>query len=87
MTTRIDTTNRGFGVYADFVDSYGAKIAVYESSAATDYCVWVAARGGSLTDNNAAMHLTREEATELRDGINAWLSEVPALEQESDGSI
>lgn len=34
-------TVRGFNVYTEFRDTYGQKIAVVESSAATQHCVWI----------------------------------------------
>lgn len=39
-------TARGFAIYTEFTDTYGAEVSVYESSAAGVRRCWVAARGG-----------------------------------------
>jgi hypothetical protein len=34
-------TKRGFRIYADFKDQYGANVHIVESSLATKRCVWI----------------------------------------------
>lgn len=40
-------TSRGFGRYANLIDSYGAKVRVQQSSAASDDYVWIFIDGGN----------------------------------------
>lgn len=74
MKRAIEYTPRGFGLYTRFEDQYGNEVTVQESSLATDRCVWV---GGSPD----RMHLTRGQATTLRDALDAWLADVAECEE------
>lgn len=77
-----ETTERGFAIYAQFTDRYGAKVRVQESSLATDSCVWVFAQepNGHL----ASPHLTVDMARQLRDALSEFIADqekAAALEQ------
>lgn len=53
----MDKTNRGFG-RGSFIDRYGEKCSIQDSSLATEECIWLG------VDSNR-MHLTVEMAQEL----------------------
>lgn len=57
-------TARGFNVYSEFRDTYGQKIAVVESSAATQHCVWIQteARPSEPEAQNNFPHLNKVQA-------------------------
>ena len=67
------TTPRGFSIYDQFTDTYGATIRVQESSAATEPKVWIFAEGGMA--ENPSPHLNVEQAKRLRDALDAFISE------------
>lgn len=60
------TTQRGFGVWAEFKDHYDKNCVVVTSSLATEHCVWV-----QNEDGNA--HLDGDMAVKVRNALNAWL--------------
>lgn len=64
------TTERGFVIYDEFTDRYGSTIRVQESSLADEPAVWIFHENSDLT---AMPHLTREQATRLRDALGAFL--------------
>lgn len=68
-----DYTERGFANFAEFTDSYGAKILVRQSSNASMDAVWVFIDGGEITDNKGSAHLTVEQAIELRDALTDFI--------------
>ena len=53
----ISPTQRGF-MRGEFIDRYGAKCSIQESSLATEACIWL----GTEKDR---MHLTQDHAKEL----------------------
>lgn len=61
-------TPRGFRIYTEFVDTYGKKVDVLESSLATEWRVWIHAEDGSA-------HLNAEQAEQVRDALDEWLRE------------
>lgn len=67
---------RGFGVYADFIDSYGAKVRVSQSSAASDDYIWIFIDGGTVNENEGSSHLNVEQARVIRDALSDWLKDV-----------
>lgn len=71
MSNAIDHTERGFGIYANFVDRYGYRFSVQESSIATEPCVWI----GRHEERG---HLTVEMAQHVRDALSGWLQDVGA---------
>jgi hypothetical protein len=64
-----------FRIYAEFVDTYGAKVDVRESSLATERRVWIHAGDG-------AAHLNVEQAKAVRDALDEWLNEALELSGE-----
>lgn len=80
----ITANERGFHQYGDDVaTTYGEKVAVYESSAAKGPHCWLRIfddgrsqvrhhQGASI-----AAHLNVEQATAIRDRLDAWLNEIP----------
>lgn len=68
-----DFTERGFANFAEFTDSYGAEVIVRQSSNAEMDAVWVFVDGGGITGNDGAMHLSVDEATQLRDALSDYL--------------
>lgn len=77
----ITSTNRGFHIYGDPVDTgYGAEITVYESSAAMGPHVWLAVTPGSVTPDETGQvtaHLDIEAADAVIARLQAWRDEVP----------
>lgn len=70
-------TDRGFLDFEGITDSYGAKVTVYQSSAAVSPHVWLGIRGGSGNEqgSNAASHLNLEQARAIRDALDAFLKD------------
>lgn len=68
MTVEQQFTPRGFRIYTQFVDTYGKKVDVLESSLATESRVWIHAEDGSA-------HLNAEQARTVRDALDEWLRE------------
>lgn len=66
--TPVGFTPRGFGIWSEFTDRYGQKVTVFDSSLATEACVWVQPADGQN------IHLNQAQATELRDALSAWLT-------------
>lgn len=80
----ITANERGFHRYGDDVaTTYGEKVAVYESSAAKGPHCWLRIfdDGNSQVTHHKgesiAAHLNVEQATAIRDRIDAWLNEIP----------
>lgn len=80
-------TERGFTNYDEFTDSYGAKVTVRESSAASRPHVWVFVEGGETAAapgtpgieagraNDGSAHLTTAQAIRLRDALDSYIDE------------
>lgn len=88
-TTPIGATPRGFAIYDEFEDDHGTRVTVQESSSADVDGVWVfvldgdhakpdVASGGTIYP---ALHLDPEQASRLRDALDAHLARI---EQEDD---
>jgi hypothetical protein len=64
----IKPTQRGFK-RAEFVDRYGAKCSIQESSLATEYCIWLGCESETVDLQGrpcgARMHVSQELAAEL----------------------
>lgn len=69
----IKYTDRGFGTYADFKDSYGASVVIRESSSAEQDAVWLFVRGGGVENNDGAAHLTTKQASVVITALQEWL--------------
>lgn len=65
-------TNRGFAHFEPVRSEPRGSVRVYESSAASQACIWVNAVGYDGSD--ATVHLALEEAGTLRDQLT-WLLE------------
>lgn len=71
------TSERGFKQMETITDQYLGSVIVYESSVATEPCLWVRIKENPtvLTQpkpGEAAAHLTLDQVRELRDQLN-WL--------------
>lgn len=73
---RIGTSQRGFGIYAQLSDCYGAIASVHQSSSAERDAVWITVEGGAITGNKGSLHLEADQARQIRDGLTAWLIEM-----------
>lgn len=75
------SNGRGFHVYGDPVSTdYGAKIRVYESSAASGPHVWMSVTPGSVQPDKGGSVAAHMDATQTRAVIarlQAWLDEIP----------
>lgn len=63
----IGHTQRGFSIWAEFVDLYDQPVHVVSSSLATEAAVWVQ----PLDKHN--IHLNTTQARALRATLDAWL--------------
>jgi hypothetical protein len=63
----------GFGIYAEFIDTYGNEITVCESSAAFVDRVWLSIRESGMPVSVMA-HLSPQQARTVRDALDAWLT-------------
>ena len=70
LAGQVKTSDRGFHSFALIAakEGYEGWVKVYESSAASEPCIWVS------TEEGPAVHLTLEKATLLRDQLS-WLIE------------
>ena len=68
------TTERGFVIYDEFTDTYGSKVRVQESSAATEPRCWIFASSDHGRDG-ASPHLNVEQAKRVRDALGAFICE------------
>lgn len=69
-------TSRGFADYATFTDTYGAKVVVRQSSAATVDRVWIFVDHPSRSDDGtwkAAAHLSTAQARVVVAALQEWL--------------
>lgn len=70
---------RGFRVYAEFEDTYGANVTVKQSSADPLDKLRIFVKGGGTSGerrtNDGAAHLDIKQATRVRDAINKWLED------------
>jgi len=65
-------TPRGFADFCDFRDSYGSRVIVRQSSNAEIDAVWIFAKDNPDM-KNPAPHLTVEQATIVRDGLDDFI--------------
>lgn len=65
-------TDRGFTTYTQITDTYGHKVTVRKSSAVFEDAVWVFCSNPDGGDESA--HLNAEQATIVRDALNAFLA-------------
>jgi hypothetical protein len=66
--------DRGLYFYADFEDSYGARVVVQDSSAAFEPHAWLRVDGGGISGNRGSAHLTSEQARRVRTALNDFLT-------------
>lgn len=72
-------TDRGFPVYAELTDSYGADVRVVESSRAMiegeddGPWVWIFVSGGAIDVNRGSAHLELKEAIAVRDALTEFI--------------
>lgn len=63
-------SSRGFARYPPLVDTYGThEVQVYESSAASEPCLWVNVGATDDPEPRCAAHLTLEQAQQLADQL------------------
>jgi hypothetical protein len=80
------TTAHGFTIYDEFHDTYGASVRIQQSSAASEQCVWIFARGGQTLLNKGLdpnewpsdPHLDVAMAQRIRDALDAFIQEAAA---------
>lgn len=65
-------TSRGFGIWEQFEDRYGAHIRVQSSSSASERCVWIFSNEPDKEGAGGAIHLNRAQAVKLRRALEAW---------------
>ena len=74
-------TPRGFAIYGEFQDEYGAEVRVQESRRVGPRKVWVFVKGGSAQGeggpNNGWIHLNRTKAKQLIGALNRYLEHYP----------
>jgi hypothetical protein len=78
-TPNRSVTPRGFDTYDEFQDSYGAAVAIRQSSAASGPHVWLSIRGGGTASheraNDGSAHLDVEQAKRVRDALDTFITE------------
>ncbi|WP_353707258.1 hypothetical protein ABRQ22_14725 [Cellulosimicrobium sp. ES-005] len=81
MTDTSYETPRGFAGYAQLEDTYGARVRVQESSAASRRAVWIFTEGGAVASgdkpNDGSAHLDEAQARQVRDALTAFLGDDP----------
>ncbi len=71
----IEFNDRGFAAFEEFDTTYGAKLRVYESSAALGPHIWLKAQqpepkhSGQLDAFDASVHMNLKQAEQLRDNL------------------
>lgn len=65
-------TDRGFVTYTQITDTYGNNVTVRQSSSAEEDSVWVFC--GDADGHELTPHLNVEQATVVRDALNAFLA-------------
>ena len=70
------TDERGFILYEDLTDSYGARVSVKESSNASGHHVWIFVEGGGVDNNNGSAHLDINQAKSIRDALSKFIDGV-----------
>ena len=83
------TTQRGFVIYDEFIDLYGAEVRVQESSLATEQALWIFVSPSADTSRPAsAIHLSHDQAVRLAFTLlyaaRAGLDEVLAEQERRD---
>jgi len=73
----VTVNDRGFHGYADFETSYGQRLQVYESSAASGPHVWVSVTPPESEPTLTPAHLDTDQARALRDALDVFLREIP----------
>lgn len=72
-------TDRGFAIYSEFKESYGAQVRVIESSLATAPRVWIFCEKpnpNTHENEDQALHLSPNQARLLIGALNKWLEHV-----------
>lgn len=67
-------TDRGFTTYDQLRDHNGTLVVVRQSSLATEDCVWIFSEDHETGDRRPP-HLNVEQATRVRDALDAFISE------------
>lgn len=66
-------TQRGFGIYSEFTDSYGSRIKIQESSSAEKKCCWIFCDNDPNVFKNPSPHLTVAQAKRVIAGLKKWI--------------
>ena len=69
------TTERGFTIYDEFIDTYGTGVRVQESSSAEEARVWIFTDGEARGSGSGTPHLNVEQARRVRDALDAFIGE------------
>lgn len=79
----IGYTDRGFPIYADFIDEYGSQVRIQHSSAALGNRCWIFI---DSEDNSAGLHASPDQVRIIRDALSAWLNAHEPTSQPAWGS-
>ena len=66
------TTERGFKIYTTFHDSYGSRVRIQESSAATSPKVWIFCEHAEIA---RSPHLDVDQAKMVRAALDRFIAE------------
>lgn len=69
-------TERGFGKYGGFIDTYQTEVRVQESSAASEDRVWIFLKPHEAYGVENALHLNVDQAKQLRKALKEWIKDV-----------
>jgi hypothetical protein len=70
-----EKTERGWKLYAKFVDKYGSEIRVQESSIVGRPCVWIFADNDPKVFEKPKPHLTVENAKQLIEALQSFVED------------
>ena len=69
-------TKRGFVVYEDFIDTYGNRVRVKQSSSATRDACWIFVDSSDEKGESRAAHLNAEQARRVIAALQEWIDEL-----------
>ncbi len=67
-------TQRGFSIYSEGKDSYGAEVDIQMSSAVNKRC-WIKIKGGALDNNDGTAHITEGHAKRIIKALEKFIAD------------
>ena len=73
------TDERGFNIYDELEDTYGARIKIKHSSTWGMGHGWIFVEGGSITDNKGSIHMDIDIAKKIIAALKIYVKEAQKL--------